>query len=103
MCIAAIPWEFPSFYANIDQNLLILYNYKSLFMLAGILGFITNFAAFLVTQSLSGLYLKALGIFRNICLVGIAVILFNEVITTQQFIGYALSLVGFTYYNYIKT
>ena len=102
MCILALPLELGDFIENFAENeILILTNWYK-FLLAGLLGFGCNVAAFLVTGSISALYLKALGTFRSVCLIVIAVILFEEIVTTQEMFGYGVTLVGFIYYNYIK-
>ena len=49
---------------------------------------------------ISGLYLKALGTFRNVCLVALAVLAFQETVTLHQSFGYFISICGFAYYNY---
>ena len=102
MCILAIPLELSNFINNYNENINIIYTNWYLFILAGILGFGTNVAAFLVTKVISALYLKALGAFRSVCLVGFAVVLFNEIVTRQQMFGYFITLTGFTLYNYVK-
>lgn len=102
MYILALPLEFGQFMQDYDSNMELIYSNWYLFATAGILGFGTNVAAFLVTKVISALYLKALGTFRNVCLVILAVILFDEIVTAQQVFGYAITLVGFGYYNYVK-
>ena len=85
-----------------ETNSGILRKYYFAFLIAGLLGFFVNVAAFMVTKVTSGLYLKALNAFRNVCLVIACVIIFGELVTGQQIIGYAVTLIGFGYYNYIK-
>ncbi|ETO00452.1 DMT family transporter: phosphate/phosphoenolpyruvate, partial [Reticulomyxa filosa] len=103
MCVLALPLEIPSLKeAWADKNSLVLSQYWYLFIIVGILGFGTNIAAWMVTGVISSLYLKALAVSRNSGLVLLNVVFFGEIVTSQQFVGYVISLFGFGYYNYLK-
>merc|ERR1712228_12977 len=102
ICIIVIPLELNDFMDAYDDNMEIINKYSFVFLLAGLLGFFVNVASFMVTKVTSGLYLKALNAFRNVCLVIACVAIFGDVVTGQQIVGYAVTLVGFGYYNYIK-
>ena len=95
--------EFASFMEDPDRNFIILFENKYVFIMAGILGFLVNVAGWLVTDVISGLYLKALGTFRNVLLVILAVCFFGESVTLIQSGGYFISILGFLYYSYMKT
>ena len=102
ICIIVVPLELGNFIKNYDLNKEIISRYFWIFLLAGFLGFAVNVASFMVTKVTSGLYLKALNAFRNVCLVIACVIIFGDVVTIQQALGYCVTLTGFAYYNYIK-
>lgn len=102
ICIIVVPLEMTEFIANWEFNKAIISKYCYVFLLAGGLGFLVNVASFMVTKVTSGLYLKALNAFRNVCLVIACVIIFGDIVTTQQALGYVVTLIGFGYYNYIK-
>lgn len=72
------------------------------FLLAGFLGLAINHASFLVIQATSGVTIKVLGMVRNAFLVLFTVFVQGEVVTSTQFFGYAITLVGFAFYNYFK-
>ena len=102
ICIIVIPLELGDFIQNYNKNKQIISSYFWIFLLAGFLGFAVNVASFMVTKVTSGLYLKALNAFRNVCLVIACVIIFGDIVTIQQTLGYFVTLIGFAYYNYIK-
>jgi len=102
ICIIVVPLELSDFVANYETNAEIIRKYIWVFLAAGLLGFFVNVAAFMVTKVTSGLYLKALNAFRNVCLVIACVIIFGDVVTAQQALGYLITLLGFAYYNYVK-
>eukprot|EP01084_Bolivina_argentea_P294386 506494_1 len=101
-CCLSLPMELGEFREKYDKNINILVTHWMKFVICGCLGFGVNMASFLVTKITSGLYLKALGTFRNICLVGVSMLLFHEIVESKQCLGYVVSLAGFMYYNYIK-
>mmetsp|Transcript_25136 Transcript_25136/g.30612 ORF Transcript_25136/g.30612 Transcript_25136/m.30612 type:complete len:96 (-) Transcript_25136:17-304(-) len=85
-----------------DENINIISNYWYLFVMSCLLGFMVMLSSFMVTKYFSGLYLKALSVFRNFILVCGNVIFIGEIITYNQIIGYGISIIGFIYYNYIR-
>eukprot|EP01083_Nonionella_stella_P019720 54743_1 len=101
-CWLSLPMEYKDFMQSYDTNMDILIDNWPLFAICGCLGFGVNFGGFLVTKITSGLYLTALSTVRNIVLVFISALLFTEVVTFKQGIGYAISMIGFVYYNYLK-
>ena len=102
ICIIVVPLEMGDFMDNYQTNLSIITSYFWVFLIAGLLGFFVNVASFMVTKVTSGLYLKALNAFRNVCLVIACVVVFGDVVTMQQSMGYVVTMIGFGYYNYIK-
>jgi len=102
ICLIVGPLELGHFAENWKENTGILTTYWFVFVTAGLLGFAVNVAAFMVTKVTSGLYLKALNAFRNVCLVVACVLVFGDVVTGQQVLGYMITMIGFAYYNYIK-
>ena len=102
MCLLALPTEMSQFLQNRQENINLILNNWYFFLFAAILGFGVNFTTFFVTKVIGALYLKALGTFRSICLVGLSAFVFSETITLQELIGYVVSLIGFALYNYVK-
>ncbi|ETO21914.1 hypothetical protein RFI_15291 [Reticulomyxa filosa] len=103
MCVLALPLEIPSLLEEwTTKNAAIVSQYWHLFILAGFLGFGVNISGWMVTGVISSLYLKALAVFRNSCLVLFNVVFLGEIVTAQQFAGYVITLIGFAYYNFLK-
>jgi len=73
-----------------------------LFALAAGLGFVVNTLAYCVIVTSSSLSLKVFGTAKNAAVVYFGVLLFAESVTAVQLAGYAVSLAGFGWYNYIK-
>eukprot|EP01083_Nonionella_stella_P101751 288740_1 len=101
-CWLSLPMEYKDFMQNYDRNIDLIINNWHLFAICGCLGFGVNFGGFLVTKITSGLYLTALSTIRNVVLVFVSTLLFAEVVTFKQCVGYVISIIGFAYYNYIK-
>eukprot|EP00775_Hariotina_reticulata_P004300 gene4300-4552_t len=72
------------------------------FVFAALAGFAVNTLAMLVIKLASALTLKVLGIGKDIGLVLAGVMFLAEHVTVLQVVGYSVSLVGCTCYNYIK-
>jgi hypothetical protein len=76
-----------------------------LFLVASTLGLAINLCSFLVIQLTSGVTIKILGTVRNALLVLFTVFgqgTKGESVSDTQFLGYFVTLVGFTAYNYFK-
>ena len=73
-----------------------------LFALAASLGFAVNALAYCVIVTSSSLSLKVFGTAKNAVVVYLGALLFAEHVTALQLCGYALSLAGFSWYNYAK-
>ena len=101
-CLLCLPMEWTEFMKDWDTNMNVVRDNWMKFVICGCLGFGVNMASWLVTKITSGLYLKALGTFRNICLVIVSAVLFHEIVNVKQAIGYCVSLIGFMYYNYLQ-
>ena len=76
--------------------------HPSLFALAAGLGFAVNTLAYCVIVTSSSLSLKVFGTAKNAAVVYLGVLLFAERVTGVQLAGYAVSLGGFGWYNYLK-
>ena len=75
-CCLSLPMEYGDFSENWDRNMTVIGENWMKFVICGCLGFSVNMAGWLVTKITSGLYLKALGTFRNICLVVVSALFF---------------------------
>ncbi|KAK9787492.1 hypothetical protein WJX73_004769 [Symbiochloris irregularis] len=73
-----------------------------LYLSAAGLGFLVNTLAYFVIQLASSLTLKVLGTVKNAGVMWIGVLALGETVTLIQGVGYAVSLVGFFWYNYVK-
>jgi drug/metabolite transporter (DMT)-like permease len=80
----------------------IIYNNLGLFILASAMGIGVNFISYFVIQATSSLTMKILGTLRNIVMVVVGVLLYAEIITFNQSVGYTISLLGFLGYNLAK-
>lgn len=80
----------------------IFWSNKELFFASAFLGIVVNLASFLVVRVTSSVMLKVLNIARTAGLVLFQVVFAGEVITSQQFLGYAVTLAAFAGYNYFK-
>lgn len=65
-----------------------------------LLAFSLNFVGLLVIRRMSAIAYVLSGIVKDICLVTMGAVLWGEIVTGQQIIGYAIALAGLTYYNY---
>ena len=72
------------------------------FLAAATLGLVINFLTFLVIQVTSSLTLKILGMVRNVALVGVGVLAYQEVVPFKEAVGFSVSLVGLCGYYYFK-
>jgi drug/metabolite transporter (DMT)-like permease len=98
--LLACIFELPQF---LEQNAItIVFENLNWFIFAAALGVGVNFITYFVIQFTSSLTMKILGTVRNICLVFVGVIFYGENITTNQFLGYSIALVGFAGYNAAK-
>lgn len=64
------------------------------------LAFSLNFIGLIVIKRMSAVAYVLAGICKDILLVSGASLIFGEMITTQQVIGYGIALIGLGYYNY---
>lgn len=76
--------------------------HKWYFAFAALAGFAVNALAMLVIKLASALTLKVLGLCKDVGLVAFGVLLLGEHVAGLQVGGYAVALVGFAAYNYIK-
>ncbi|KAK9835408.1 hypothetical protein WJX81_007686 [Elliptochloris bilobata] len=73
-----------------------------LYLMAAAMGFGVNSLAYIVIQLASSLTLKVLGTVKSALVVWMGILFLSDVVTPLQGFGYALSLLGFFWYNYIK-
>mmetsp|Transcript_99679 Transcript_99679/g.257753 ORF Transcript_99679/g.257753 Transcript_99679/m.257753 type:complete len:412 (+) Transcript_99679:116-1351(+) len=72
------------------------------FLAAGTLGLAVNFTGFALVQFTSTVTMKVLNIVRCIGLVFAGVLIYGEVITATELVGYAISLLGFAGYQWAQ-
>lgn len=72
------------------------------YLAAAAMGFGVNALAYIVIQIASSLTLKVLGTAKNAIVVWLGVAFLSDTVTRLQGGGYAMSLIGFMHYNYIK-
>ncbi|KAF4716335.1 hypothetical protein FOZ63_028547, partial [Perkinsus olseni] len=75
----------------------------ALLSLSCLLGVAVNLLTLAVINCTSGLAMKLLGIFRNNLPVVVSVLLLQEKVSTLQFIGYSISVLGFLTYTYLQS
>eukprot|EP00238_Polyblepharides_amylifera_P011860 CAMPEP_0196591238 /NCGR_PEP_ID=MMETSP1081-20130531/68921_1 /TAXON_ID=36882 /ORGANISM="Pyramimonas amylifera, Strain CCMP720" /LENGTH=323 /DNA_ID=CAMNT_0041914541 /DNA_START=170 /DNA_END=1141 /DNA_ORIENTATION=- len=73
-----------------------------IYILAASLGFGVNFLSVGVIRYASSLWLKVLGQAKNAALVYGSTLVFHNIVTLPQYIGYGISLLGFGFYSYVK-
>lgn len=56
-----------------------------------------------VIQTCGSLTFKAAGQVRNVGIVFVSIVMFGDVVTAQQACGYAINLIGFFMYQYVKS
>lgn len=81
---------------------LIIYNNPLTFLLASLMGLGINFLSYFVIQVTSSLTMKILGTLRNILTLLLGVLIYHEIVTTNEMIGYFIALIGFMGYNLSK-
>jgi len=90
--------ELPQFLNNLA--FFIIYDNIHLFALCFVLGFFVNVAGFFVMKTTSVVTVKILAQIRNIALILVNVLFWNEVVTSYQALGYSVTLLGFAWYQY---
>jgi drug/metabolite transporter (DMT)-like permease len=98
---ASALYESPTMYAN-GAFYIIANNWLSFFF-ASFMGIGVNYLSYLVIQYTSSLTMKILSAVRNILLVFVGILFYNEVVSVNQGIGYFIALVGFALYNIAKS
>jgi succinate-acetate transporter protein len=75
----------------------------SYFVFSACVGFALNGLAMAVIKLASALALKVLGVCKDIGLVAVSVAAYSEKVSLVQIMGYCVSLLGFGWYNRIKS
>mmetsp|Transcript_23943 Transcript_23943/g.44447 ORF Transcript_23943/g.44447 Transcript_23943/m.44447 type:complete len:374 (+) Transcript_23943:46-1167(+) len=97
--LAAALLEFPRMtHANVQE----IYDNLHVFSLSCTFAVLTNVINTFVIQFSNALVLKLLATARNALLVIFNAVVMAEHVTPLQFFGYTVSLVGFSFYNYVK-
>jgi len=73
-----------------------------LFVLAAVVGFLVNTSSFLVIKRTNVVMLKLLAIARNALVVVSGIVIFGDTVTPMQFVGYAITLSFFVFYNFVQ-
>ncbi|KAG5998085.1 hypothetical protein E4U43_002499 [Claviceps pusilla] len=92
--LVAIPGELPSFTWAAASNV----GFGMLFLNASI-AFLLNVTSVFLIGRTSGLVMTLTGIFKNILLILVSILIWSTKITFMQTIGYAIALAGLTYYS----
>lgn len=95
--LASLIFEYPDMQSKGSFQILI--DNGTLFFAASALGVMVNFLSYAVIQTTNSLTMKILGTFRNIVTIAIGVVVYKEVITFYEGLGYMIALVGFIGYN----
>ena len=95
--LASSIFEYPQMQAKGSLNIFV--DNVSLFFAASALGVMVNFLSYAVIQTTNSLTMKILGTFRNIVTIAIGVLVYKEVITFYEGLGYVIALLGFVCYN----
>lgn len=99
--MAVLKGEYSDIWSS-DAASEVFWTNKRYFVGSALFGIVVNFASFLVVQATSSVMLKILNIVRTAGLVMFQFMFAGEIITHQQFGGYAITLVAFAAYNYFK-
>mmetsp|Transcript_23114 Transcript_23114/g.25323 ORF Transcript_23114/g.25323 Transcript_23114/m.25323 type:complete len:345 (+) Transcript_23114:184-1218(+) len=97
---ASLFLEFPTMYEK--GSFQVVLENPGTFLVAACTGIGVNFITYFVIQYTSSLSMKILGTVRNIMMVVIGVLFYQEIITSSQAFGYTISLAGFVAYNLAK-
>mmetsp|Transcript_154888 Transcript_154888/g.496305 ORF Transcript_154888/g.496305 Transcript_154888/m.496305 type:complete len:449 (+) Transcript_154888:130-1476(+) len=100
LTLLAAAFEWPSMVENLAYRVVLDNPLK--FAGAGILGFVVNFVGFLVVQATSSLTSKMLNSVRGMALVVVGVVFYGEVVSSQEAVGYSISMLGFAGYNWLQ-
>ncbi|KHO01403.1 uncharacterized protein MAM_00404 [Metarhizium album ARSEF 1941] len=92
--LVAMPSELPNFswaaVSNVGAGMLFL---------NACIAFLLNITSVFLIGRTSGLVMTLTGIFKNILLILVSIVIWNTKITFMQTIGYAIALAGLTYYS----
>lgn len=97
---AAAVLEVPVLISSGDYT--IIQDQWQLFALAAVLAIILNFASFWTVKVTSGIILKVLGTVRTIFIILYGVYAYNETVSMQSAMGYAVTLFSFGFYTKMK-
>ncbi|KAG5951753.1 hypothetical protein E4U53_002343 [Claviceps sorghi] len=92
--LVALPSELPSFTWAAASEV----GFDMLFLNASI-AFLLNITSVFLIGRTSGLVMTLTGIFKNILLILVSILIWNTKITVMQTAGYAIALTGLTYYS----
>jgi len=95
--LASLIFEYPDMQRKGSFQILI--DNGSYFFAASTLGVMVNFLSYSVIQTTNSLTMKILGTFRNIVTIAIGVVVYKEIITFYEGMGYLIALLGFVGYN----
>lgn len=90
---ASAYFEFPTMYEK--NHFIILIDKMPYFIAASGMGVLVNFMGYSVIQSTNSLTMKILGTLRNIGTIAVGVLIYNEVISFYEGLGYFIALLGF--------
>ncbi|KAG5970314.1 hypothetical protein E4U55_001730 [Claviceps digitariae] len=92
--LVALPSELPNFTWAAASNVGF-----GLLLLNASIAFLLNVTSVFLIGRTSGLVMTLTGIFKNILLILVSILIWNTKITFMQTVGYAIALAGLTYYS----
>lgn len=100
LLLGSLIFEYPQMVA--EGTIELVKAHPHYYLACAMMGFLTNALAFGVIKVTSSLTLKVVGTVKNSATVLFGVLLFGDVVTFTQLVGYTMSTVGFGFYNYGK-
>uniref|UniRef100_A0A7S2J917 Sugar phosphate transporter domain-containing protein n=1 Tax=Zooxanthella nutricula TaxID=1333877 RepID=A0A7S2J917_9DINO len=100
LSLAALGMEVPEMVRSGDWKILV--DNSADFACAAGMGLAVNFVTMMLIQVTSSLFTKIFNTVRCICLVGLGVAVYGEVVSPLEIAGYVVALLGFAGYNYVQ-
>ena len=103
LLVPIVMYELPVIMDKWDETSVVISNNIGLFFVASGLGLFLNMVSYHLIQLTSSVFMKVLVVARTAMFVIFCFIFLGEAISFVEFVGYAFSLVCFSYYSfYVK-